>query len=177
MMTLPPVCIVYSQDADLVRRVKAYLRTMAQVRHVGEAGRLEAVLEQTSPAVVLMDLRAKECRELMELLEQNWSDSLQIALGTPRSEPLRDAEQSGIYAAEDLQLERRRFQALVGRAFDYLKLMRQNRELREETQSAAFVNQPTAPKAFGATAETYPNATSLPMLRLFDICIEPGLRL
>jgi DNA-binding NarL/FixJ family response regulator len=93
MMTLPPVCIVYSQDADLVRRVKAFLRTMAQVRHVGEADRLEAVLDQTSPAVVLMDLRARECRELMEQIEQNWSDSLQIALGTPRSEPLRDAEQ------------------------------------------------------------------------------------
>jgi nitrogen-specific signal transduction histidine kinase len=164
MMTLPPVCIVYSQDADLVRRVKAFLRTMAQVRHVGEAGRLEAVLEQASPAVVLMDLRARECRDLMEQLEQNWSDCLQIALGTPRSEPLRDAEQSGIYAAEDLQLERRRFQALVGRAFDYLQLMRQNRELREESQTAAVatVQQPR-PATAATTGELH--STSLPMLR------------
>src|SRR5438874_2616366 len=139
MMNLPPVCIVYSQDADLVRRVKAFLRTMAEVRHVGEANRLEPVLEQTSPAVVLMDLRARDCGDLMEQLEQDWPDSLQIALGTPRSEPLRDAEQSGIYAAEDLQLERRRFQALVGRAFDYLKLMRQNRELRETAHAAPML--------------------------------------
>ncbi len=164
MMTLPPVCIVYSQDADLVRRVKAYLRTMAQVRHVGEAGRLEAVLEQTSPAVVLMDLRARECRELMEQLEQNWPDSLQIALGTPRSEPLRDAEQSGIYAAEDLQLERRRFQALVGRAFDYLKLLRQNRELRDEAQMPAVAAGPR-PAMAATTGEPRSNASMLPMLR------------
>jgi nitrogen-specific signal transduction histidine kinase len=164
MMTLPPVCIVYSQDADLVRRVKAYLRTMAQVRHVGEAARLEAVLEQASPAVVLMDLRARECRELMEQLEQNWPDSLQIALGTPRSEPLRDAEQSGIYAAEDLQLERRRFQALVGRAFDYLKLMRQNRELREEGSNVAAIQQ-QRPATAATAGEPRAIATSLPMLR------------
>ncbi len=165
-MTLPPVCIVYSQDADLVRRVKAYLRTMAQVRHVGEADRLEAVLEQTAPAVVLMDLRARECRDLMEQLEQNWPDSLQIALGTPRSEPLRDAEQSGIYAAEDLQLERRRFQALVGRAFDYLKLLRQNRELREEAQTSAIaaVQQPL-PATAATTGESRAGASALPMLR------------
>ncbi len=157
MMTLPPVCIVYSQDADLVRRVKAYARTMAQVRHVAEAARLEAVLEQTSPAVVLMDLRARECRELMEQLEQNWPDSLQIALGTPRSEPLRDAEQSGIYAAEDLQLERRRFQALIGRAFDYLKLLRQNRELHEEMRATPEMPRPSEPAAERGSA--------LPMLR------------
>jgi nitrogen-specific signal transduction histidine kinase len=164
MMTLSPVCIVYSQDADLVRRVKAFLRTMAQVRHVGEAGRLEAVLEQTSPAVVLMDLRARECRELMEQIEQNWPDSLQIALGTPRSEPLRDAEQSEIYAAEDLQLERRRFQALVGRAFDYLQLMRQNRDLREEARTAAPAGVQLPRPASAASAGEL-RSTSLPMLR------------
>ena len=59
-MTLSPVCILYSQDGDLPRRVKAFLRTMAQVRHVAEPDRLEAVLQQVAPAVVIMDLRAKE---------------------------------------------------------------------------------------------------------------------
>src|SRR5947209_6875310 len=109
---------------------------MAQVRHVAEPDRLEAVLQQVAPAVVIMDLRAKECRDLLEKLQQDWSDSLLIALGAPRSEPLRDVEQSGIYAAEDLQLERRRFQALIGRAFDYLNLMQANRELRDTSRQA-----------------------------------------
>ena len=135
-MTLSPVCILYSQDADLLRRAKAFLRTMAQVRHVAEPDRLEAILQQAAPAVVIMDLRAKECRELLEKLQQDWPDSLLIALGAARSEPLRDAEQSGIYAAEDLQLERRRFQALIGRAFDYLHLMQANHELRDTSRQA-----------------------------------------
>ena len=133
-MSASSVCILYTQDPELARRAKAYLRSMALVRHVSDPNRLEAVLEQNSPAVVLMDLRAKECRELLELFEHDWAESLVIALGAPRSEPLREAEQSGIYAAEDLQLDRHRFQTLVGRAFDHLQLMQQNRDLREQSQ-------------------------------------------
>ena len=132
-MSAASVCILYTQDPDLVRRVKAYLRTMASVRHVTDPNRLEAVLQQNSPAVVLMDLRAKDCRDLLDLLERDWVESLVVALGAPRSEPLREAEQSAIYAAEDLQLDRHRFQSLLGRAFDHLRLMQQNRDLREQS--------------------------------------------
>src|SRR2546430_17569364 len=54
-----------------------------------------------------------------------------IAFGVAQSETLREAEQFGIYAAEEIGLERRRFQALLGRAFDYLKVSQENRDLRE----------------------------------------------
>jgi PAS domain S-box-containing protein len=50
-----------------------------------------------------------------------------------RSDPLRDAEEAGIYAAEDVEIDRRRFQGLVARAFDYLKVIQENRDLREES--------------------------------------------
>src|SRR5437763_2303712 len=132
-MTGASICILYTQDPDLARRVKAYVRSTALVLHDTDPNRLEAVLQQNSPAVVLMDLRAKECRDLLELFEQDWPESLVIAFGAPRSEPLREAEQSGIYAAEDLQLDRHRFQTLVRRAFDHLQLMQQNRQLREQS--------------------------------------------
>src|SRR5881398_1579961 len=141
-MSVASVCILYTQDPDLARRVKAYLRTMASVRHVTDPNRLEAVLQQNSPAVVLMDLRAKDCRDLLDLLEREWVESLVVALGAPRSEPLREAEQSAIYAAEDLQLDRHRFQTLVGRAFDHLKIMQENRDLREESLYRPSAEQP-----------------------------------
>jgi len=88
-MSVASICVLYTQDADLARRVKAFLRAMALVRHVNDPNRMEAVLQQNSPAVILMDLRAKECRDLLEQLEQDWPESLVIALGAPRSEPLR----------------------------------------------------------------------------------------
>ena len=71
-MSAAPVCILYTQDPDLARRVKAFLRTMASVRHVTDPNRLEAVLQQNSPAVILMDLRAKDCRDLLDRLERDW---------------------------------------------------------------------------------------------------------
>jgi two-component system nitrogen regulation sensor histidine kinase GlnL len=156
-----PVCVLYSQDADLSRRVNAFLRSMADVRRVTEADRLEPVLEQSRPALLFLDLRARESRDLLQGIQQDWPDVLIIALGTPRSEPLRDAEQAGIYAAEDLDLERRRFQALTGRALEHLRLLQENRDLREETalvpmRDTAYRMQP---------AQDRHSASALPFLR------------
>jgi len=160
-MSAATICILYTQDADLARRVKAFLRTMALVRHVTDPNRMEAVLQQNSPAVIVMDLRAEECRDLLEQLEQDWPESLVIALGAPRSEPLREAEQSDIYAAEDLQLDRHRFQTLVGRAFDHLKIMQENRDLREESHYRPSAEQPRRAEPMLERA----HSSSLPLLR------------
>ena len=141
-MTSRPVCVLYTQDLDLVRKIKAYLRTMAQIRHVANADRLAAVLQQTGPALCIIDLRAKESHDLLDQLQQDWPDVLIAALGTLRSEPLRDAEQSGVYAAEDLQMDRRRFQALVERAFDHLKVLQENRDLRERSAITSVTELP-----------------------------------
>ncbi|HEV2803701.1 MAG TPA: ATP-binding protein [Chthoniobacterales bacterium] len=131
MIALPPICILYSQDADLVRRMKAFLTALAQVRHVTSPDRLDAVLQQNSPAVLVLDLRAKEARDLLEQIQAALPEILVIALGTLRSEPLRDVEHSGVYAAEDLQIDRRRLQALVTRGFDHLRVLQENRDLRD----------------------------------------------
>ena len=64
-MIAPVACILYTQDSDLVRRMKAYLRSLAQVRHVGQADRLDAVLQQNRPALLLLDLRGKEGPDLL----------------------------------------------------------------------------------------------------------------
>ena len=159
-MSISPVCILYSQDADLARRQKAFLRTVSEVRHVSESNRLDAVLQQTSPAVLLLDLRAAEARDLLDQTQKEWQDVQIIALGTPRSEPLREAEQSGIYATEDLQVDRRRFQALVTRAFDHMRLVQENRELRE---SSALVPIAEAPRRGETMPDRY--AATMPLLR------------
>jgi PAS domain S-box-containing protein len=160
-MTPPPVSVVYTQDPDLARRMKAYLRAMCHVRHVAEAGRLDAVLQQAGPALLIMDLRAKECRDLIEQIQTEWPEVLIVALGTARSDPLREAEQFGIYAAEDLELERRPLQALAGRAFDHLKVLQQNRDLHERSTIAPVVQ---APRGGEIVAERY-GADSLSLLR------------
>jgi nitrogen-specific signal transduction histidine kinase len=164
-MNLPPATLLYSQDEELVRRVKAFLRMMGEVRHIAEPDRLEAVLQQTGPAILLIDLRAKESRELIDQIQKECPEVLIIALGPPHSDPLREAEEAGIYAAEDLQLDRNRFQALVGRAFDLLRIMQENRELRGQTSPEAttpFSPQPTQRDMIPER----PRTVSLPMMRL-----------
>jgi PAS domain S-box-containing protein len=127
----PPISILYSQDADLVRRTKAFLSALAQVRHVSSPDRLDAVLQQNSPAILVLDLRAKEARDLVEQIQAALPEILIVALGTVRSEPLREVENSGVYAAEDLEIDRRRLQALVMRGFEHLRVLQENRNLRE----------------------------------------------
>ena len=154
-----PVCVLYSHDPEVTRRIKAFVRSMADLRHVSDADRVDAVLQQTSPALVIMDLRAKECRELIEQTQREWPQNLIIALGVGRSEPLRDAEQFGIYAAEDLEVDRRRFQSLVGRAFDHLKVLQENHDLRENSYQLVELPRRTEISA------PHSSASSLPLLR------------
>ncbi|HEY2341463.1 MAG TPA: ATP-binding protein [Chthoniobacteraceae bacterium] len=136
-MILPAICIILSRDPELVRRAKAYLRPMAEVRWVEDPDRIDIVLRQASPAVLLVDLRARASGDLLRELSKNESEVLLIALGTPRSDPFREAEQAGIYATEDVNLERRSFQALFGRAFDHLRVRQEVRDLRDEMSAAA----------------------------------------
>lgn len=137
-MIATPVCVLYTQDPELLRRVKVFLRSIAQVRHVSDVERLEPVLQQSSPALLIVDLRDKESRDVLAQVEQDQAQVVVIALGVARSEPLREAEQSGIYAAENVQVDRQRLQALAARAFDYLRLLQENRELREESTSTSL---------------------------------------
>jgi len=159
-MTPAPVCILYTQDAEFVRRTRAFLRTMSQVRHVSDPDRLEPVLQQAGPSVLMMDLRSKECHDLIDQIQNEQPDILIIAFGVGQSETLREAEQSGIYAAEELGLERRRFQALLGRAFDYLKVVQENRDLRETSTIT-----PEISRKRETTHELVDAARTFPLLR------------
>src|SRR5689334_11004488 len=122
-------CILYTEDSDFVRRTRAFLRSSIEVRHVDHANRLDPMLQQNHPALLLIDLRSKESQELIEQVQLEWRDVLIIGFGVPRSEPLRHAERLGIYATEDLKLERHYFQVLVGRALDHLRVLEDNRVL------------------------------------------------
>src|SRR5256884_2307545 len=133
---------------------------MAQVRQVSYPHPRQPVLEQVGPSVLMMDLRSKECRELIDQIQCERSDILIIAFGVAQSETLREAEQIGVYAAEEIGLERRRFQALLGRAFDYLKVSQENRDLRETSTLT-----PEVPRK-GETGHQSIDATrALPLLR------------
>ena len=159
-MTPAPICILYTQDAELVRRARAFLRTMSQVRHVSDPDRLEPVLQQAGLSVLMVDLRSRECRELIDQIQNEQPDVLIIAFGVAQSETLREAEQFGIYAAEEIGLERRRFQTLLGRALDYLKVSQENRDLRQTSTMT-----PEVPGKSETGHQSIDATRALPLLR------------
>jgi PAS domain S-box-containing protein len=167
-MSLAQELILYTQDPDLVRRTTAFLRLLAQVRHVAEPDRLEPVLQQTGPVILMMDLRAKECRELLEQIHTEQPDFLIIALGVAQSEPLRETEQLGVYAVEELDLDRRRFQALLARAFDYQKVLQENRDFREMSETM------TRPPRVESTQSSGNPGRTLPFSRFPRILRRPA---
>ena len=158
-MISPAACLLFTKDSELVRRTSAFLRNRASVRHVHEADRLEAVLQQNHPALLVFDLRWNASRGLLAQVKAEWPDVLIIALGTPRSEPLRAAEQGGIYAAEDVNLERYPFQALVGRALEHLRVLAENRALRAEASNTLI------PAGARESMKEGGGETQLPLLR------------
>jgi PAS domain S-box-containing protein len=162
-MTVQAACVLYTQDPDLARRVRAFVRSITQLRHVENSDRLESVLHQSAPALLLIDLRARDSNELIDQIQNEWAEVLIIALGALRSEPLREAEQAGIYAVEDLEVDRRRFQALVIRAMDHLRVLEENRELKDDRLPSA---PPTEPPRYSAEPVTGAHtSSSAPLLR------------
>lgn len=155
-------CLLYSQDLELVRRSRAYLRERVLLRHVEHADRLTAVLQQNNPAILLLDLRARESRDLLCQLQRDWPDVIVIALGMPDSDPLRDAEECSAYATEDVDLKRRRFQSLVDRALDHLQVLEENRALRQAARPAVTPALSPVPAKSGDPSA---GNTPLPVLR------------
>ncbi len=163
-MIVSDACVLYTQDSDLVRRTHAYLGSLAQVRHVAQVERLDAVLQQNRPTLLLLDLRSKEGHDLLIHVKTQWPDVLTIGFGTLHSEPLREAEQAGIYAAEDVNLERRLFQSLVARALDHLHVLEDNWALRTDSARSAI---PVIPRTLPPTQESIHSAMLLPFPCIF----------
>src|SRR5947207_12419398 len=90
------------------------------------------------------------------MVQTEWPTALILALGSSRAEPVREAEQTSMYAAEELNLLRRHFQALVDRALDHLRVLEENRSLREEPARAAALS-------VGHALEPAPERTVAPL--------------
>ncbi len=164
-MTPLPSSVIYTQDPDLIRVIAAYTASQTHLRQVDNPARLEPMLDQTGPALLFMDVRAADSVEWVSRLCQTRPEHVVVALGIPRSDPVRAAEALGVYATEELQPDRVRFQTLVRHALDRLRLQQELHLLRQA---------PAAPPAYAPPARAERGAGSLPLhhfsraLRRFD---------
>lgn len=129
-MNLLPTCFLYSQDAGVRQMVDGYLMFMAVVRHVEDPAELESLARQFRPALLIVDLRGDGARQLLPRLLQDGCQGIVIALGTPHSDPVLEAEALGVHAIEGFSPERQRFQSLIRSAQVHQRILQENLLLR-----------------------------------------------
>ena len=85
-------CILYSRDEALAGRLVRIAARIAAVHPVADQEELEGRLEQFGDTILLADLRAPNCLEVLSALRDRRPESVIIALGAPRSDPMLAAE-------------------------------------------------------------------------------------
>jgi len=134
--------ILYTADPDVQRRFTAYAEARGTVRHTADPSRLLPLLEQSRPALLIMDLRAPHSMDRLVRVRAEWPDQMIIALAVARSVPAREVAALGVYAVEDPDPDRLRFQSLLDHALDRVDLQSQLDTLRHETAPAAIQPRP-----------------------------------
>lgn len=142
-MSALPVSIMYTQDGVLLQRVRGYLHSRSAVRHVSDPSELELLLHQHHDTLLFMDLRGAECTSVLPEMIKEFPDLIVIALGAARSDPGLRAAAAGVYAIEPGEVDRLRFQTLFDQAQAHLRLLQENRVLKEGLQRPVAAQAPS----------------------------------
>jgi len=173
-------CLLYSANSEWAARMGAFLGSRALVRHLESPVLVQKELERQQDRILLLDLLTHDAVDLLALVNRHYPNTLVIAFGIPGSDPMLQALQGAIYAAEaDPVMDRQRLTCLIQRAFRHLELSSENRLLRQETLrlnvlTETFQNRPqTEPdttldiRDFSAAMRHFTNVESL-LQRLVD---------
>ncbi len=131
MKTLPS-CILYSRDEELIGRLIRIVSTIASVQPIEAQAELEERFTQLGDTLLLADLRAPNCLEVLSEIRASWPMSVIIVMGMDRSDPMLAAEWLDPFATTGLEPDRREFQALLKQAAECFTLRRKSRLLEEE---------------------------------------------
>lgn len=166
MMDGPP-CLVYTRDTDLARRITGFTRSAMQIKQLQEPESLKLALQQSASSLLLLDVRGTGNLDLLREVTESWPETLVIALGSPRSEPILRARDLGVYAAVDPDFDGADFRVRIEQALTHLHLALEVRMLREklaeQSASVAVARPPDAKHDAGL-----PLRHALPPLRHFD---------
>lgn len=134
-----PLCLLYTRDAGLTARVQGMLALQASVEVFETSDSLDRWFRRNGETVLLLDMRRRESCDLISYISREWPDAVLIAMGPERSDPMRYAEDAGVFALEELEPGLRDFQMLIKNAFAHLQLARENRMLKSEVSKSGAV--------------------------------------
>ncbi|RKX39972.1 MAG: hypothetical protein DRP64_13410 [Verrucomicrobia bacterium] len=131
-MKTMPSCILYSRDEELTGRIIRIASRIATVQPIEAQADLEQRFAQFGDTLLLADLRAQNCLEVLSEIKANWPMSVIIAMGADRSDPMLAAEWLDLFATSGLEPDRRDFQALLKHAVECFQLRQKSHLLEEE---------------------------------------------
>jgi nitrogen-specific signal transduction histidine kinase len=131
-MTPLPSCILYSRDEKLTGRLVRIAASVAVVQPIAAQDELEQWFPQFGDTLLLADLRAPNCLEVLSGIKANWPMTVIIAMGADRSDPMLAAEWLDLFANTSLEPDRREFQSLLKQATETLKLRKKTSLLEKE---------------------------------------------
>ncbi len=136
-MSLLPTALLYTRDSQITERIRGALVMGARVLPAASVEDLDRLLAQYDPALVIADMRDGAGGQQVLDFIRRWPQSVFIALGDHRSDPLRSAMRSGAFGAEDLDPDLWRLQSLVDRGLESLELRREVARLQEQPKPPA----------------------------------------
>ncbi len=131
MKTLPS-CILYSHDEELIGRLIRISSSIASVQPIEAQADLEQWFSQFGDTLLLADLRAPNCLEVLSDIKTTWPLTVIVVLGVDRSDPMLTAEWLDPFATTGLEPDRREFQALFRQAIECFSLRKKTRLLENE---------------------------------------------
>ena len=130
-MNLHPVCIIYSQDAALMQRVRSFLGSMTRVQQADRPASLLTACRRFSPAILIMDLCARDSLALLPQIVREHPTLVTIAIAPKSMETSAEIENAGAWAIIEPDTSRQALQGLTQRAILHLSVLEENRALRE----------------------------------------------
>jgi nitrogen-specific signal transduction histidine kinase len=161
-----PQCILYSRDEQLVDRLIRTATPIAVIQPIEAQEDLEQWISQFGDSVLLADLRAPHCLDILSNIRREMPATVVIVIGADRSDPMLAAEVLEPYAMTSLDPDQREFKALLKQAAECLALRKKTDVLEREL--AVLNAQNTAPKPEPRTLFSAPLQNFSKAQRNFD---------
>jgi nitrogen-specific signal transduction histidine kinase len=127
-----PACILYSNDKTVSNRLVRIAAQSITLQVIETEPDLEQWFAQFGHAVLLADLRAPNCFEVLSVIKKEHPLTVIVVMGVERSDPMLNAGMLEPFAAVPLDVDLQAFQALLNQAIECYCLRHSNHILSEE---------------------------------------------
>ena len=127
-----PTCILYSCDVDLGDRLTRISSSIANIELITSQEELQQGFVRFGDMVLLADLRAPDCLELLPFIKQRYPLTIVIPMGAPRSDPMLAVEMLDPFSTLPLDPDASTLRRLLRQAIECLGLRQRNSILAQE---------------------------------------------